>query len=304
MPIKQTITILILILFSVSSNASERETVNPAGSCNQAIRDGGVSRALTLAEQQLKLNALSYEVLLCKGRALDRSARYAEAVTAFDAAGKRSATSMEHAVTLTLIANTQKLAKQYTEALSAARKSLAIVQPAKNKQLERLNLNQIGDLLVELSQLAPAMENYLVANKLAANEDERADGYARIAALYSRLGKHDQAIEFQIKTIIAEEHIGDFEQYVSANLEMGRIYTLAGEYANAEKTLDKIIELVKEQGAPFWEAKADYYQALAKAASGQLTASRALLENALLISKKIDAQALNEEISLKLKALK
>lgn len=85
---------------------------------------------------------------------------------------------------------------------------------------------------------------------------------------------------------------------------MARIYTAAGEYANAEKALADIMLTIKQQEALFWEAKAYYYLALLKAASGQTAESESMLSKAQVLSKKIGAQALYEEIGLAFKKQK
>jgi tetratricopeptide (TPR) repeat protein len=209
---------------------------------------------------------------------------------------KLSATPPEHMVALTLIGNTQKNAKLYPEALDAYHRSLSLAQTEKDKRFERINLNQIGDVLVESNQLDSGLESYLAGSRLSANDNERADNFARIAAVYSSLGKHDLAIEYQVKAVLTEERVGDQDHQANAYLEMGRIYTLAAQYDKAESAIDKTTRLSKEQGSLFWEAKSYYYLALTKAANGQSPAAKALLADAQHICEKIGEQELDNEI--------
>ncbi|NOT67189.1 MAG: tetratricopeptide repeat protein [Methylophilaceae bacterium] len=289
------------IVFYGMAQADERVIPVHHNACAEAIRAGDFSKSLMLAEQQLKRNKFNHDALICKGRVLDQTAHYPQAIATLKIAVKQSATPMKRALALTLIGNIQKRIQNFAEALSTYQKSLAITQAEKETRFERISLNQIGEVQVELGQLAAALESYQAANKLSANAGERNDGYARIAALSSRLGLHEQAIEFQIKVLMAAESSSDFEQYINANLEMGRIYTMAGEYAKAEKILDKTLALTQEQKSQYWEAKTYYYLGLEKVARSELTESRNLMLKARDLSLSIGAQTLLDEINLALK---
>ena len=178
-----------------------------------------------------------------------------------------------------------------------------MAQAEKDKRFERINLNLIGETLVDSNQPEAGLESYLKGSQLAANDNERADNYARIADTYSILGKHDQAIEYQIKTVLMEERGGDLNHFAHANLELGRIYTVAKDYPNAEKSINKVIQLSKEQGGAFWEAKAYYYLALVKVANNQPQAAKTLLTDAQHICEDIGAESLSDEISQALNKL-
>jgi len=291
--------IFIVAVLIISSNivqADGGDTASTIKACNRAVSEGDTAKALGYAEQILKQNKTNRDALLCKGRAYDGLGQFNEAVTALQAAEKLSATPIDHMVALTLIGNTQKNAKLYPEALDTYHRSLSLAQAQKDKRFERINLNQIGDVLVESNQLDAGLERYLAGSKLSANDNERADNFARIAAVYSSLGKHDLAIENQIKAVLAEERVGDQDHRANAYLELGRVYTAAAQYDKAESTIDKTTKLSKEQGSPFWEAKSYYYLALTKAANGQFTAAKALLADAQHICEKIGEQELDNEI--------
>lgn len=303
MQLRYSLSITLFLMFSSVLHADENDIATKLKACNQAIAEGDASKALAYAEQVLKQDKTNRGALLCKGRAHGGTGQFKEALAALQAAENGSATPIEHMVALTLIGNVQKSARQFTEALSTYRQSLAIAQAEKDQRFERINLNLIGETLVDSNQLEAGLESYLAGSKLSANDNERADNYARIAATYSSLAKHDQAIEYQIKAVLMEERGGDLDHFANANLEMGRIYTAAKEYANAEKSINKVIKLSKEQGGAFWEAKSYYYLALAKAANGQSPAAKTLLTEAQHISEEIGAQALNDEITQALNKL-
>ena len=285
------------------AQAEESDIATKLKSCNQAIMEGDASKALAYAEQVLKQDKNNRDALLCEGRAYGGTARYKEALEALQAAEKASATPLEHIVALTLIGNVQKSAGQFPEALATYRQSLTIAQAEKEQRFERINLNQIGETQAANHQSEGALESYLAGSKLAANDNERADSFARIAATYSDLGKHDQAIEYQIKALLMEERGGDLDHYANAGLEMGRIYTAAKDYPNAEKAINKIVKLSKDQGGAYWEAKSYYYLALNKVASGESEAAKPLLADAKQICEEIGAQSLDDEISQALSKL-
>lgn len=271
--------------------------------CNQSIADDDASKALAYAEQVLKQDKNNHGALLCKGRAYGGAGQFEEALAALQAAEKNSAAPVDHIVTLILIGNVQKNAEQYPEALNTYRQSLAMSQAEKDKYFERISLNLVGEALVDINQLEAGLASYLQGSKLAANDNERADNYARIAGTYSALGKYDQAIEYQIKAVLMEQQGGDLNHFANASLELGRIYTAAKDYPNAEKYINKIIQLSKDQGGAFWEAKSYYYLALVKAANNQPAAAKKLLTDAQHICEDIDAASLNNEINLALDKL-
>ncbi len=304
MQFRHILTISFLIVFSNIAQADGNDVASNIKACKQAISEGDASKALDYAEQVLKQNKTNRDALLCKARAHDGLGQFNEAVTALQSAEKLSATPMDHMVALTLIGNAQKNAKLYPEALDAYHQSLSLAQAEKDKRFERINLNQIGDVLLESGQLDAGLESYLAGNKLSANDNERADNYGRIAAAYSSLARHDLAIENQIKAVLAEERAGDQDHQANAYLEMGRIYTAAAQYDKAEKAIDKTTSMAKEQGSPYWKAKSYYYLALAKAANGQSAAAKTLLTDAQNICEKIGEQELNGKIKQALVNLK
>ena len=95
-----------------------------------------------------------------------------------------------------------------------------------------------------------------------------------------------------------QEQSGDADSYAGATLELGRMYSDAKDYVNADKYFNKIITLAKEQGGPYWEAMAYYYQANARSGQGQSNEARALLTQAQQISDKIGARMLSKQIKL------
>ena len=86
------------------------------------------------------------------------------------------------------------------------------------------------------------------------------------------------------------------EKYGTPNNEKP-INPIVKNYANAEKTLNKIIKFAKEQGGAYFEAQASYILAKVKVATGDIPAAKALIENAKSIAKATNDKALDEEIT-------
>ena len=291
----------------LSSNTFAAENTSDASTqlsvCNKAFAEDEANTALDAANKVLAQDKDSRTALLCKGRALNVLGQYQEALAALNAAETLSQIPLEHIIALTLIGNVQKNSKQYSEAQSTYEKSLAISQSEKNNYLERTNLNSLGDTFVASNQLQKALDSYLAGSKLAANDNERADGFERIAATYKLMANYDKAIEYQIKAYLMQEQAGDLDQYANAGLELGAIYTATGNYVNAEKYINKTLKLSRDNGGAYWEAKSEYYLALNKIANQKPADAKPLLLDAQKITSEIGAKGLNEQISSALKTL-
>ena len=295
MPMKQ---ILAATLFLGAIHAAQAAPADETALCNQAMMDGKHAEALTHADAALKQNGKDREALLCKGRALGEAGQYDAALTAMATAQQLSVAPIDRIVALTLAGNVQRDAKRYDAALATYRQSLAIAQAEGEKRFERINHNLIGETLIMTNQLDAGLKSYLAGAELAANDTERADNFGRIAQTYSSLGKFDEAVNYQIKTMLTEERGGDFNHYAYAGLELGRLHMTAGNHAEAEKVLHKVIERSKAQGAQYWEARGYYYLALEKTANGRQSEAAPLLAQAQQISKQIGADELNQEITM------
>ena len=269
-----------------------------AALCNQAMLDGDHAKALTHAEAALARDAKDREALLCQGRALSEAGQYEPALAAMEAALQLSITPLDRIVTLTLTGNVQRDAKHYDAALASYRQSLTIAQAKQEKRFERINHNLIGETLIATNQLDAGLKSYHAGAELAANDTERADNFSRIAQTYSSLRQYDEAVNYQIKTMLTLERSGDFNQYAYACLKLGQLHAAAGNHAEAEKAFNRIIERSKTQGAKYWEARGYYTLALEKIATGQQPEADALLAQAQRISQQIGADELNQEITV------
>src|SRR5665647_57151 len=180
MKLQHTLAITLIILCAPLAQAADDDIQSSIDSCNKAIAAGDDSQALAYAERVLKQDKSNRSALLFKGRAHGGTGQYKEALAALEAAEKLSSTPLEHMVALTLTGNVYKSAKQFPEALDSYRKSLALARAEKVKRFERINLNQIGDTLIDKNESDPALESYLAGGKLANNDNERGDSLSLI----------------------------------------------------------------------------------------------------------------------------
>src|SRR5450830_9624 len=271
--------------------------------CNKAMLAGDAATALDISNTVLAQDQENRVALLCKGRALDGLGRYAESLAVLNTAEASAQTPLDHIIALTLIGNVQRDSKQYTEAQASYEKSLALTRTEKNTHFERIDLNLIGDTLLATKQAQQGLDSYLAASKLSANDNERAEGFEKIAFSYQVMKNYDKAIEYQIKAFLMQDKAGNLEDYVNAGLELGAIYSAAGDYANAERYINKMLKLSRDNGGAYWEAKSEYYLALNNIANQKPADAKPLLLDAQKISADLGAKLLNEQIGSTLNTL-
>lgn len=265
--------------------------------CNQALEAGDAAKAMTQVQAALPGAVNKREAYLCLGRAAGVLGRHDEALTALQSAEKLSAQPMERIIALTLLGNQYREAENTPQAIEAYRKGLEIARAEKNTGFELIIVNQLGAALEKSGEAAGALEQYQLGLKLAANDNERADSHARIAAGHSLLGQHDKAIEHQLKSVLFEERAGDFNHYAYANIELGRICLVAKQYADAEKWLGKFLGAIAEAGDSYWQAKARLMLAQVKLAKGAGNEAKDEFSQARAMAQRIGANQLLGEIN-------
>lgn len=265
--------------------------------CDHAFQNGNFAQAITHAEQALLDAPDSRDAYLCMGRARGEAGMHAEAVIALQSAGKHSASPVEHIVALTLLGNQYLSVQEYANATEAYRKSLAIAEKENIRLYAHINHNQLGETLQASGEPASALDHFQQGMKLAANDNERADSNARVAAAYSLMGNHDKAIEHQLKSMLQEKRIGDLDHYANASIELGRICLLAKEYADAEKWLGKFLESISQSQAPYWEAKGRFMLGKVKAAQGKNSEATEQFSKGKALAEESGSQQLLQEIA-------
>ena len=306
--IQVTLTVIVntLFLFSLSASANSTDIAEKLGECNAALSKGDLNKAVKSASELLKLDPKNHNGLQCNGRALGAQGKYAEAVSALEASAANTADKFEQIISYLFLGNLHKDNNKNAEAIAAYEKSIKICEAEKNDKYKRISLNLMGEAQVQSKDYNAALASYLAGNKLALNDNERADSLERLAATYKALGqndhaKYDLAIEYQLKGVNMQKKAGTLDQYANANLALGDIYIAAKDYANAEKTFVNLAKFSNEQGGAYFEAKADVGLAQSKIASGDAAAAKIYVEKAKTIAKDTKDKALEQEIEQAIK---
>jgi tetratricopeptide (TPR) repeat protein len=295
MNLEKTLNPLFILLFILSFNANSAELSEQSAACTQALNQGDLAKAVVISEGILKTDAKNRDALLCKGRALTAQGQFSEALSALELSLAQAKTGFDAIISHTLIGNLHKENKKNPEALASYEKSMQIAKQEKNDKFIRINDNLMGEVYTDTKDFNAAITSYLAGEKLAMNDNERADSYERIATTYSALGKHNEAIEFQVKAIVMQRRSGTLDQYANASLEMGRIYMAAKEFPNAERTYTKLVQFSQENGGAYYEAKANIGLAQAKVATGDTATAKTLLASVQKMAKTIGAPDLTAE---------
>lgn len=285
---------ILLLLIGLNLNAAELSELNT--NCTQALSQGDINKAISASNEILKIDANNRDGLLCKGRALGAQGHYQESLSVLELGAEQSKEPFEQIIAYLLIGNLHKENKQYSTAMESYKKSLALCLQENNQKFSHINYNLIGETQALNNNLDAALISYKAGEKIAMNDKEHADTDERLANTYSALGQHDLAIEYQVKVILLQKRSGTLDQNANASMEMGRIYTAAKEYKNAERTYLKLIQFAKDNGGAYYEAKANMGLAQTKLAMGDMTAAKSLLADSEKIAKSIGADDLMTEI--------
>ena len=292
-----------ITLFLLSFNTSADTLSDKVSACNVAMNKGDFIAAIAISNEMLKLDSKSRDGLLCKGRALGAKGDYSEALSALEMSAKQSQLGFEQIISYIFIGNLHKNNHKNAAAISAYENSIKICEAEKNDKFKRINLNLIGDTQTQNNDLNAALASYLAGTKLAMNDNERAENFERLGTTYSALNQHDAAIEYQLKATLMQERAGTRDDYANANLALGRIYTQAKDYPAAENTYAKLIKFSKDNGSAYYETKANYGLAQAKAAEGDSKSAKSMMTDALKIAKNMGENELAAEIDSSLKKL-
>jgi len=302
MKLENILSKLLISLFILSFNVNSAELAAQSAACTQALNQGNLVKAVEVATEILKADAKNRDGLLCQGRALAAQGKYAEALIPLENSLSQAA-GFDAIISHLLIGNLHKDNKKNAEALASYEKSIHLAKQEKNDKFTRINHNLMGEVYANTQDFNAALNNYLAGEKLAYNDNERADSYERLATTYSSLGKHNEAIEFQVKAIIMQKKSGTLDQYANASLEMGRIYIAAKELQNAERTYTKLVQFSQENGGTYYEVKANIGLAQTKFAAGDAAAAKSLLINAQKLSNTVGEEDLTAEVNMALAKL-
>lgn len=297
-------TALFLFSFHVHADTPTSSIGDKVSACNVALNKADASSALTSADEILKLQSNHRDGLLCKGRALGALGKYDEALSALQMAEKQSQPGFEQILSHIFIGNLHRSNNKFSEAIASYEASIKIGDAEKHMgKYKRVNLNLIGDTHTQNKNLNAALASYLAANKLAMNDNERADDFERLASTYSALGKNNEAIEYQLKASLMHDKSGTREQFANASVALGRVYEVAKDYPAAENTYRKLLKFSKNNGSAYYETQANYGLARTKAAVGDTAGAKTMLAEASSMAKSIGETDLVAEIEASLKKL-
>ena len=288
---------LALLFSALFINNVYADNVNEK-TCDQALEQGDVVGALTAANKALSFNSRDKDTLICQGRAFSAQGELNKALAAFSTSAKLTKDTFDQTIIMLVTGQAYKAAKQNDAAIASFEKSINFAKVANNQAFVRINQNAIGDIYFENKQFDQALAQYLAGSKLANNDNERGESFERVALTYHTLQQHDKALEYQLKAYLMHEQVGTLDQLAHSSIELGHYYTMVKSYVSAERTLNKIVKLAKEQGGAYYEAQGSYMLAKVKVAIGDIPAAKALVEHAKSIAKTTNDKALAEEIEL------
>lgn len=280
-------SVISLILLSFNIKAAEVDPQIIA--CNSALNHQQYEAAIAKANVAIKQNNLAAQGMMCKGRALLALGKTVEAKAEFTLANKKASNDFDKTVANLLLGNLEKQQQHYPEAIKLYEASLAFAQKDDNRNFTRVSYNLLGETYGLLANHVTSLKYLEEGEKLAMNDNERADSYERIAASHQAQQQFDEAIAYQIKGITMQRKAGTLDQYAEANLTLGQLYTQNKDFANAEATYAKLIQFSQENGGAYYEAKTNIYLAQAKLAQGDGTSANRLFEQAKTIADKIQA---------------
>lgn len=281
MKLKSTLAFLPILLFINNVYAVSDD----AHKCNNAYSDGDYKAAEAAAQAALKANSADREALICQGRVASDLGNLDSALLSFQAADKLSNHPLDKAVISLISGHAYFSAKQFDQAAASYQKSLEQAAQARHQPMARSSHIGLANVKFETKQYQAALDTYLVAQKLDANDNDRGQSYEKIAETYHVLGQHDLALEYQIKAYFMHEKAGSLDQFAHTSIELGRYYLAVKNYARAEFTLNKIIKFARDNGGVYYEAKGLSLLAQTKAASGDIAAAKTLVAEAKAVAK-------------------
>lgn len=292
MKLQITLSSIFIALFLNNVYAESSETI----ACKAALDKGDAVAALKQSEKALSNNSKEVDAFICQGRALMATTKLDLALSSFKQADTLSTDAFDKTIATLLIGRTYHALKQDDLAITSFQQTLENAKAASNKAFERIAHNAMGDVYFESNQYAQALPEYMAANKLAANDNERGESYERVASTHHKMNQNDLAVEYQLKAYLMHDTAGTLDQYAHSSVELGRYYVIIKSYTSAENILNKIIKFAKDQGGAYYEAQGSYVLAQVKVAKGDIATAKNLIENAKLIAKNTNDKALDAEI--------
>ena len=276
---KLTLT-LILNLLIINESVAKDAALE---ACDSAVQNQQYAQAIQVAEQY----ASQAEFWLCKGRAQSALAQNAAAQQSFKQAISLKPTGLDLISAYMLLGNAQLEAKTHEAALESYLQALKLSEQQNMRRYARVAHNLIGEAYFEVGQYAESIKSFETGEKLAMNDDERADSYIHEAMVYQQLQQADKAIEYQLKGVMMLRKSGTPDQYAEASLTLGKLFAAKKDYASADKTYQRLMEYAHDNGGEFYEAKTAIYWAESKRAQGDAAGAASLVKQAETMAAKL-----------------
>ena len=279
MKLKIKFSLIILSIF-FSNNIISKE-INK--SCDELLRENKY-------EEALKTKKAEYKAAFCHGQAYLKLHHYDDALNNFKLANKLAKNDIDHAMADLFEGITLKKANKLDEALLYFKNSISRTDV--NKTFKRLNLVEIGEILLLLTKHEEAANSFLEAYGLAANDDERAFNLDRVAFAYASMGNFTKAIEYELKANLAFERTGLLGEYADSGINLALYYIEVNDLIPAERTLLKFEKLARENGGMYYLAKVLYAESKYYKKKSNHELSKSKLDEANKIANDIGAEAL------------
>ncbi|HSI45597.1 MAG TPA: hypothetical protein VK950_05425 [Methylophilus sp.] len=251
--------------------------------CDAALHDHQYTQAINIAAQ----HANQAEFWLCKGRAQSALNQQADAEASFKQAIALKPQGLDLISAYMLLGNTQLALKNIAGALVSYQQALQFSEQQNMRRYVRVAHNLIGEAYFDKGQYAESLQAFQAGEKLAMNDDERADSYVHEALTYQQLQQLDHAIEYQLKGVMMLRKSAEPEQYAEASLVLAKLFVAKKDFVGAERTYLRLMEYAQENGGSFYEAKTAIEWAETKQTQGDTVGAERLLAQAESINQKI-----------------
>lgn len=258
--------------------------------CDVAIKNHQYAQAITLAEQ----HASQAEFWLCKGRAQSALKQDTAAQESFKQAIAHKPSGLDLISAYMLLGNAQLESKAHAVAIESYQQALKFSEQQDMRRYTRVAHNLIGEAYFDIGQYAEALKSFESGEKLAMNDDERADSYIHEALAYQHMQQIDKAIEYQLKGTLMLLKSGTPDQYAEASLTLGQLFDAKKDYVGAGKTYQRLMEYAHDNGGFFYEAKTAIYWAETKRAQGDAAGAEQLIKQAEKIAMQYKDPELDE----------
>ena len=279
---KQLITLTLFINLLIANSLFAKD--KGLEQCESLMQKGDYTQALVSVKATRNIDGL-----LCQGRAQMALQQADQAQKSFEQALALKPQELSLASVHMLLGNALIAQNQLAQAVTQYDEAAKVSEQAKVKRYVMIAHQLKGEAYASQGQHQQALEAYQASEKLAMNDNERADCYAHLASAYEGLKQLDKAIEYQLKSALMQKKAGTLDQYAEASLVLGQLFHANKDYAGADKTFQRLWQFAKDNGGEYYVAKTNVYWAKTKVALGDNVASDKLLAEAKQIAQQLKA---------------